>query len=162
MITFDDVTNDSLPILADILNYYVKHTTVTFHTRQVTSEDMAGKVFFDQPRFKTFLIKQAGQIIGYCAVSPWKKQEAYEHTGEINVYLAHDYTGKGIGSIAIQHLLTYAQENEVNNLIAGICSENIPSIRLFEEAGFTHCAHFQKVGKKLGRFVDTVYLQKID
>jgi len=161
MITFDDVTTESLPILADILNYYVEHTTITFHTQPVTSEDMGGKVFFHQPRFKTFLIKQAGQIIGYCAVSPWKKQEAYEHTGEISVYLAYDYTGKGIGSVAIQHLLSYAKEMEVNNLIAGICSENIPSIKLFEKAGFKHCAHFQKVGTKFGRILDTVYLQLV-
>ena len=75
-IIFEDVTAASLPKLADILNYYVAHTTVTFHTAKLTLADMHSKVFFEHPRFKSFLIKHGGNIIGYCAVSPWKKQEA--------------------------------------------------------------------------------------
>ena len=160
-ITFEPVTDDSLTILAGILNYYVVNTTVTFHTKLLSAADIRSKVFFTQPVFRSFLVKKDGRIIGYCAISPWKQQEAYAHTGEINIYLAYDATGKGIGSQAINYLLSYAQEHDINNLIAGICSENKASIRLFEKSGFRQCGHFQKVGTKFGRILDTVYLQKI-
>jgi L-amino acid N-acyltransferase YncA len=158
---FQEARIDDLAILADILNYYIEHTTVSFHTKPVTIEEMSTKIFFDQPRFKTFVIRDMDLIIGYCGLSPWKKQEAYAHTGEISVYLAHDFTGKGIGSVAIKYLVTNAKGNDINNLIAGICSENIPSIKAFEKAGFEQCAHFEKVGKKFDRVLDTVYLQLI-
>ncbi len=159
-ISFAEVKHDHLRALADILNHYIEHTTVSFHTQLVTEADMQQKIFFDHPAFRSFLIKQGDGIIGYCAVSPWKKQEAYRHTGEINIYLAPEQTAKGIGSTAIEYLINYAKGNEINNLIAGLCSENYPSRRLFEKNGFVQCAHFKNVGRKFGRMLDTVYLQK--
>ena len=159
-ISFLDVKSEHLRALAEILNYYIEHTTVSFHTEKLDAEDMREKVFFSAPAFKSFVIEQDGQLIGYCAVSPWKKQEAYRHTGEINIYLAHGHTGKGFGSEAIAHLIEHARANKIHNLIAGLCSENYPSKRLFEKNGFEQCAHFRSVGEKFGRTLDTIYLQK--
>lgn len=158
--TIDDVLPEHLPRLAEILNYYVEHTTVTFHTTAVSVEDMASKVFFDQPYHKSFVIMEDGNVIGYCAVSQWKKQEAYRHTAEINIYLDHTHTGKNIGSMAIKHLEHFAMQNGINTLIAGLCSENMASKTLFEKNGYEHCATFKKVGVKFGRVLDVVYFQK--
>lgn len=159
--TFKDVQKEHLPLLADILNHYVLHTTVTFHKEPLNAGDMAEKVFFTSPHYKSFCILLDDMIIGYCAVSQWKKQEAYRNTAEINIYLHPEYTGKGIGSIAINHLEKFAKANEICTLIAGLCSENTPSKRLFEKNGYTHCATFLQVGNKFGRVLDTVYLQKL-
>jgi len=119
------------------------------------------KLFFDKPYYRSFLIVTDGAIAGYCAVSPWKKQEAYRHTAEVNIYLDHRRTGNGIGSLAIKRLEEFAVENDINTLIAGLCSENTPSRKLFEKNGYIQCAHFQQVGSKFGRMLDTIYFQKI-
>lgn len=160
-ISFQPVTDDILRALVDILNYYIEHTTVSFYTEKLSVDDMREKVIFDDSPFRAFSIKQAEKIIGYCAVSPWKKQQAYRHTGEINIYLAPDYTGKGIGSRAICFLEEHAKANDIHNLIAGLCAENYQSKRLFEKNGFVQCAYFKEVGKKFGRTLDTMYLQKL-
>lgn len=161
-IMFEAVISDSLQTLADILNYYIEHTTANFHTASLTAADMEAKVFFKHPRYQSFLVKDSAKsIIGYCIIGPWKEHEAYEHTGEVSIYLRHDCTAKGIGTLAIQHLESHARAHSITNLIACICSENAASIRLFEKAGFQHCAHFRQVGHKFGRALDTVYLQKI-
>lgn len=159
-IAFISVREDLLRAFADIINYYIEHTTVSFHTQLLSEEDMKDKIFFQHPAFQSFAIMKADELIGFCAVSPWKKQEAYRHTGEINIYLAPEQTGKGIGGIAIAQLIAHAQANDIQNLIAGLCSENYPSRRVFEKAGFELCAHFKGVGKKFGRVLDTIYLQK--
>jgi len=161
MHTFEEAQNFHLPLLAEILNYYVLNSTVTFHKEVLTAIDMTDKVFFDQPYYKCYVISEGGKPIGYCAVSQWKKQEAYRHTAEINMYLHHSYTGKGIGSSAIQHLESFAKANDIHTLIAGLCSENMPSKKVFEKNGYTQCATFQKVGKKFGRVLDVIYLQKM-
>jgi L-amino acid N-acyltransferase YncA len=158
--SFAEVQPQHLPRLADILNHYVLNSTVTFHKELLTADDMAGKVFFDQPHYRSYIILHNGDIIGYCAVSQWKKQEAYRHTAEINIYLDHNHTGKGIGSAAIAHLEAFATENNIHTLIAGLCSENMPSKKLFEKNGYEHCATFRKVGHKFGRILDVIYLQK--
>lgn len=159
--TFEEVKEAHLSTLSDILNYYIIHSTVTFHKELLTANDMREKVFFTRPYYRSFLIKEGGTIIGYCALSPWKKQEAYRNTAEINIYLSHLYTGKGIGTKAIQHLENYARANDMHTLIAGLCSENIPSKKLFEKNGYQLCATFREVGHKFGRILDVIYLQKI-
>ena len=161
MYSFEEVDEGHLLKLTEILNHYIQHTTVTFHTQPLTVFEMAEKVFFTQPYHRAFVIKYQADVIGYCAVSQWKKQEAYRHTAEINVYLHHRCIGQGIGSMAIQHLEAFARDNDIHTLIAGLCSENTPSRRLFEKNGYAHCAHFQKVGQKFGRQLDVIYMQKI-
>jgi phosphinothricin acetyltransferase len=159
-ISFHPVTDEFLRVLVDILNYYIEHTTVSFHTERLSPDEMREKVYFGHSAFQAFVIKQESKIVGYCAVSPWKQQQAYRSTGEINIYLSHDHTGKGIGSKAINHLIEHAKANDIQNLIAGLCSENYPSRRLFEKNGFELCAHFKRVGRKFERLLDTIYLQK--
>ncbi len=161
MYSFEEVDEGHLPKLTEILNHYILHSTVTFHTQPLTVADMAEKVFFAQPYHRAFVIKYQTDVIGYCAVSQWKKQEAYRHTAEINVYLHHRCIGQGIGSMAIQHLESFARDNDIHTLIAGLCSENTPSRRLFEKNGYSHCATFRKVGQKFGRQLDVVYMQKM-
>lgn len=161
LISFQPVTECNLPLLANIINHYIEHTTVSFHTEKLQPDDMREKVFFGNPAFQAFTIRHSEEVIGYCAVSLWKKQQAYRHTAEVNIYLSPDYTGAGIGGIAIKHLEAHAQTAGIRNLIAGLCSENLPSKRLFEKAGFVQCAQFKGVGEKFGRTLDTIYLQKI-
>lgn len=161
LISFKPVIETDLSLLAGIINHYIEHTTVSFHTEKLQPDDMRDKVFFVNPAFQAFTIKYGEEVIGYCAISPWKKQQAYRHTAEVNIYLSPSYTGAGIGGKAVLHLEAHAKANNIQNLIAGLCSENLPSRRLFEKAGFVHCAHFRSVGEKFGRILDTVYLQKI-
>jgi phosphinothricin acetyltransferase len=149
-ISFHPVSADILRALADIMNHYIEHTTVSFHTEKLSEEDMKEKVFFPNPAFRAFSIRLGDELVGFCAVSPWKKQQAYRHTGEINIYLTPAHTGKGIGNVAIAYLLEYAKTHDIQNLIAGLCSENYPSKRLFEKAGFEPCAHFRNVAENSG------------
>src|SRR5689334_2076511 len=128
--SFAPVQEEHLPELAEVLNYYILNTTVSFHMAALTAEDMREKVFFNKPIYQSFLVMEDEQIIGYCAVSPWKKQEAYANTAEINIYLKKDATGKGIGSIAISFLEDFARKNDMHTLIAGVAEENTPSQKL--------------------------------
>lgn len=159
-VTFRRVADLDLPALAEILNYYIVNTTVTFHKELLTAADMRDKVYFDRPWYSAFVVEQCGTVIGYCAVSPWKKQEAYRHTAEVNIYLRHNAAGKGVGPQAVRFLEEFARSNDIHVLIAGLCSENEPSKRLFEKCGYEHCAHFRNVGRKFGRVLSTIYYQK--
>jgi L-amino acid N-acyltransferase YncA len=157
---FSPVQEAHLPALAEILNYYILNTTVTFHDELLSGDDMREKVFFPMSYHRAFTIFDRHSIIGYCAVTQWKKQQAYRHAGEVNIYLAPECTGKGIGSHALNHLEKFAKANQINTLIAALCAENEPSLKLFEKNGYIRCAHFRNMGLKFGRILDTIYLQK--
>lgn len=159
-IVFSNAQLNDLKTLADILNHYVVHSTATFHKEPLSVADMHEKIFFDKEYYQSFVIKDTNEIIGYCAISPWKKQEAYRHTAEINIYMRHDFAGKGVGTIAIPFLEKFAKDSDIQTLIAGLCSENVASQKLFEKNGYVQCATFKNVGRKFNRLLDVIYLQK--
>jgi phosphinothricin acetyltransferase len=50
---------------------------------------------------------------------------------------------------------------EANNhtVLSRISSDNLPSIRIHEKAGYTHIGVMKEVGFKFGKFLDVVVMQ---
>lgn len=160
-IEFKEMAEEYLPSVTDLYNHYVLHTTATFHTRPLSLNEMRSLVFFDNPRFKAFVILRAGVVCGYAIAAPFKRREAYDETAEVTVYLQPEITGQGIGSRAVQFIEDYAGANGFHALLALICGENTQSVRVFERNGYEKCAHYKEIGKKFGRRLDVVAYQKI-
>ncbi len=150
-----------LPEITRIYNHYVNHSTATFHTRTQSIEDMGQIVFFNNDRYKCYVIVQGSEVCGYCILSPYHKREAFEGTAEISVYLAQEHSGKGLGGLAFDFIEDLAKSRELYVLIAAICHENEASIKLCERKGYVECGRFKGVGKKFGRVLDLVYFQKM-
>ncbi len=150
-----------LPEALAIYNLYVLNSTATFHTAPLTLPEMEEILFFDNPRFKSFAVLCEGAICGYAIAAQFKKREAYDSTAEATVYLKPEYTGKGIGSLAVKFIEEYALTQGFHVLTALICGENTQSIRMFEKNGYEQCAHYKEIGKKFGQWLDVVAYQKI-
>lgn len=158
---FEKVKEEHLQEILDIYTYYVLNTTATFHEKPITVEEMKELVFFEDPRYEAYVIKDGTRICGYVILTQYKKREAYDNTGQVTVYLKKDCISKGIGIYALNYIETIAKNKEFHVLIAVICGENEKSIRLFERNGYEKCAHYKEVGKKFGRWLDVVAYQKI-
>lgn len=160
-VKFVEINETYLPQVLEIYNYYVQKSTATFNTQPLTLEEMRQIVYYSDPRFKTFVIFDQDRLCGYCILARYKAREAYSITAEATLYLHPEFTGKGIGSQALQFLESLARQNQFHSLISIICGENTASIKLFEKNGYTKCAHFKEIGKKFGRLLDVVEYQKI-
>ncbi|MCX8128490.1 MAG: GNAT family N-acetyltransferase [Clostridia bacterium] len=160
-VVFEEIKEEHLDAVLDIYNYYVLNSTATFHIKPLDKAGMRDLVFFENPKYKAFVIINDSEICGYCILTQFRKREAYNISAEVTVYLKNGYTGKGIGSLAVRHIETLAKRNAIHVLIAGICGENNSSIRLFEKNGYMRCACFKEVGSKFGKLLDLVYYQKI-
>jgi phosphinothricin acetyltransferase len=162
-IIFEEAKEEHLQELLDIYTYYVLNTTATFHDHTVTMDEMRSLVIFDNPVYRTFIMRmdRSRIICGYVILTQHKKREAYDKTAEITVYLRPEYTGKGIGTRAIGHIEKYAKEVDMHALIATICGQNTNSISLFKHCGYFNCAHYKEVGRKFGQVLDVVSYEKI-
>lgn len=160
-IKFLELDETYLPQILEIYNYYIKNTTATFHIHPLTLNEMRRIVFYNDPRFKTFVIFNDDQLCGYCILARFKTREAYSITAEATLYLKPEFTGKGIGSQALQFLEKLARQKGFHSLIGGICAENTASIKLFEKNGYHQCAHYREIGTKFGRLLDIVHYQKL-
>ena len=160
-VKFIEINEEYLPEVREIYNYYIKNSTASFHIQPLNLEEMRRIVFYNDPRFKTFVIFDDGQLCGYCILARYKVRDAYSITAEATLYLKPGSTGKGIGSKALKFLETQARQNGFHSIIGVVCGENAASIRLFEKNGYTKCAHYKEIGKKFGRFLDIVEFQKL-
>jgi L-amino acid N-acyltransferase YncA len=160
-ISFVELCDERLNEITEIYNHYILNSTATFHGRRLSAEEMKEIVFFENPKYKTYLILQDDVICGYVILSQHKKREAYDGTAEITVYLKPDLTGKGIGTIALKHIEEIAHKSDIHVLVATIAGNNNSSIKLVEKNGYFKCAHYKEVGRKFGQLLDVVAYQKI-
>jgi L-amino acid N-acyltransferase YncA len=151
-----------ISVIREIYNYYVQHTTVTFHAELLDDSEMKSILFFKNSRFSSFTILNAtNQVVGYLILGYYKPRQAYDFTAEVTIYLHPDWIGKGIGKKAMEYVENIAKEREFHALLGVICAENETSIAMFKKFGYWECACFKEVGRKFNRWLDVVVYEKI-
>ena len=148
--------------IAGIFACYVTNSVATFeevppgvaHWRR-RLDDLAA-------RSLPFLAAEVGgKVVGYAYASPWRKSPAYRHTVEDTVYLAPEWTGKGLGRLLLERLLAECARAGVRQVIAVIADTGDPtSAALHHACGFVDAGRLRAVGHKQGRWVDTLLLQR--
>ncbi len=111
-----------------------------------------------------FLVAEAEadrSVCGFAYASPWRPKPAYRYTVEDTVYLSPDHTGRGIGSALLGGLLAGCAEVGARQVIAVIADTGSDaSAALHRRFGFTQAGLLSGVGRKHGRWIDTVLMQK--
>jgi L-amino acid N-acyltransferase YncA len=160
-IEFEELTEAHLKDVLDIYNWYVAHTTATWHYHALDEAEMRQLVLSGDKRYGSFIIRLDSEICGYVSIRQYKTREAYGDTAEIGVYLKNDRRGMGLGDAAVKHIEDFARDKGFHVLIASISGDNESSVRVFERNGFEKCAHYKEVGRKFGKLLDNVVYQKI-
>lgn len=102
-----------------------------------------------------------GQLAGYAYASSYRSRIAYHWTVENSVYVAAGMQGRGIGRALLGALIDACTERGYRQMVAVIGEPaNTASIALHERFGFTHVGTFQGLGRKHGRWLDTVQMQR--
>ncbi len=77
------VTKADASAIADIYNYYINHTVVTFEEEEITAEDMRNRIAQvlgkDQP---WIVYEKNSAVIGYAYAGEWKSRCAYRYSLE--------------------------------------------------------------------------------
>lgn len=162
-VSFIPVEKMHITALTEIYNEYVRTSTATFHYEPRSEAEMADMLLMNDPDYlsESWVVQADGDIAGYVYFAPYKKREAYRCSSEVTLYLKEAYTGKGIGTRALQMMERRARECGMHTLLSVICGENEGSIRLFEKCGYEKCAHLKQVGRKFDRLLDVVMYQKM-
>jgi L-amino acid N-acyltransferase YncA len=159
-LSFIPMLESDLSLVKEINDWYILNTTATYYTDPITFDQLKEVIYFNHPRYKSYVIYDDRIAVGYCYITHYKKRPAYDRTAEITIYLHKDHCHRGIGSQAIQYLEIQSLEVSLKNLIAGISADNTASIALFEKSGYIKCAHLKNVGEKFGMVLDVVLYQK--
>ncbi|MEI6275527.1 MAG: N-acetyltransferase family protein [Prolixibacteraceae bacterium] len=157
---FKEIEEQDFPAIKEIYDWYIEHSTATFHTEPIRIEQLKEFIFVNHPVYQSFMIHCDHQPAGYCFLTYYKNRQAYDRTAEVTIYLKAEYCGKGIGKVAMTYLEKIAADRGLKNLIGIISGDNEGSISLFEKSGYSKCAHFKNVGEKFNKVLDVVAFQK--
>jgi L-amino acid N-acyltransferase YncA len=157
---FEPLHEIDFVVVKEIYDYFIMHSTATFHTEPIAIKELKEFMYIDHPLYKSYLIYYEEAVAGYCYFSYFKKRQAYDRTAEVTLYLKPEFQNRGIGKATLHFLEEVAKKTIIKNLLAVITGSNFESIRLFEKSGYFKCAHFKNVGEKLGQILDVVIYQK--
>jgi L-amino acid N-acyltransferase YncA len=160
-IRFEELNDSHFQYIKEIYDYYVLNSTATYYTEKISIPELKEFIPVGNKKYQSFVIKSADEIIGFCYLSQYKKRQAYDRTAEVSVYLRWDFTGKGIGKLALEHLENIAWDQGIFVLVGIISADNENSTRLFEKCGYVNSGHLRQIGEKFGRVLDVVFYQKI-
>ena len=121
--------------IANIYNYYINNTIVTFEESQVMPDDIKEQILLVTQKLPWIVYEEGNKIIGYAYASEWKSRCAYKYSVETTVYLKHKHEGKGIGTLLYIQLIDTLKELGFHALIGGISLPNEASIALHEKIG---------------------------
>jgi phosphinothricin acetyltransferase len=106
-------------------------------------------------------VDAAGDVVGFGSISPYRSRPAYATSVESSVYVRRDRRGRGVGRALVHDLVRLARANGFHCLVARIVGANDASIALHAGAGYTMVGVEREIGRKFGRWLDVVEMQRI-
>jgi phosphinothricin acetyltransferase len=153
------VNPSDVQAIAEIYNYYIINTIITFEMEPVSSEEIAARIEKYLEIGPYLVYEEHQEVVGYAYVSKFRERKAYENTVESTIYLKNGLGGKGIGFQLYSELLSQTI-SKYRTVIAGIALPNEASVRFHEKCGFRKIGHFSEVGRKFGKWIDVGFWQK--
>ena len=100
-----------------------------------------------------------GRVVGYAYATQFRDRPAYSSTCENSIYVAPGNMGQGIGTRLLSSLVEACERAGFRQMIAVVGGAEPASIAIHLKAGFREAGRMKSVGRKHGRWLDTVYLQ---
>jgi len=154
-------TVDDAEAIRAIYNLEVVESTVTFDLVPRTLEDQRAWLDDRSGVHAVVVAEDAGDVVGFASLSQYKDRPAYRTTVEDSVYIRRDQRGKGVGKLLLAELVRLATAHGFHTVMARIVGDHEASIALHRALGFETVGTEREVGRKFGRWLDVVVMQRL-
>jgi phosphinothricin acetyltransferase len=145
-----------------IYNAEVRESTVTFDlVARSSAEQLAWIDEHSGGHPAIVAIDEADEVYGFASLSPYRPRPAYATTVEDSVYVRRDARGTGIGRLLLGDLVELALDHGFHSVIGRIVGGHDASIALHRSCGFVEVGVEKEVGRKFGKWLDVVLMQKM-
>jgi len=161
-VTIRHAVAGDLQALTDIYNHYIAHTPYTFDLAPKTTQQRAQwmQQFSKQGPHQLIVAVYAEAVIGYASSDSFRSKEAYQTSVETSVYLDHQRTRAGVGTLLYTALFESIGRSDIHRAYAGITQPNEGSVALHKKLGFERLGVYQEVGRKFGQYWDVHWFEK--
>jgi phosphinothricin acetyltransferase len=148
--------------LRAIYNVEVVETTVTFDLVPRSAAEQLAWIDEHQGGHPAIVaVGDDGDVAGFASLSPYRPRPAYAPTVEDSVYVRRDRRGLGIGRLLLSDLVNLARDHGFHSVIGRIVGGHDASIALHAACGFAEVGREREVGRKFGRWLDVVLMQRM-
>ena len=143
--------------VASIYGPAVEASIATFEEVAPTAAEMAERMRSTLLRTPWLVAEDDGQVVGYAYASRHHERPGYRWSVDISVYVARGFARRGIGRLLYAELLAILRRQGFVNVYAGIALPNVASIALHEGIGMRLVGTYERVGFKLGAWIDVAW-----
>lgn len=157
-----DAMPHHMAAVQSIYSHYVLHDLCSFEEEVPSVEQMQQRRADVIARGMPYLVALLdGEVAGYAYATAYRARSAYRHSVEDSVYVAQGMHGHGIGKALLREVIRRCTDAGFTQMVACVGnSANTGSLRLHESLGFVQVGVLRDIGFKLGRWVDTVLMQR--
>ena len=154
-------TLDDAPAIREIYNLEVTTSTATFDlVPRTLAEQRAWQAERSGARAVLVAVDD-DEVVGFGSLSPWRDRPAYATTVEDSVYVHRAHHGRGVGRALLDALVATATAHGFHACMARIVGGHDASIALHHACGFEIVGTEREVGRKLGRWLDVVLMERL-
>ena len=154
-------TVEDAPAVLEIYNHEVLTSTVTFDLVPRTLAEQESWITDRSGAHVVLVVEDEGEVVGFGALSQYRERAGYATTVEDSVYVHEHHRGKGVGRLLLAELVERATAHGFHALMAKVVGDHQASINLHAAAGFEVVGHEREVGRKFGRWLDVVLLERL-
>ena len=157
-----DATEADIPAIAALYADEVRERVATYEYDVPDEAEMAQRMRAVRAAgYPYFVAERDGRFAGYAYASSYRSRIGYRWTVEDTVYIVPEHQGQGVGKALLQRLIDACEASGFRQMIAVIGEPaNGASVALHEKLGFRTVGVFQGLGRKHGRWLDTVQMQR--
>ena len=144
-----------------IYNAEVTTTTVTFDLVPRSLEEQLAWLESHAGAHPAVVAADGAEVVGFGSLSPYRSRPAYATTVEDSVYVRADRRGEGFGGAILSELVALATIGGFHSVIARIVGGHQASIALHRSCAFDTVGVEREVGRKFGRWLDVVVMQRL-
>ena len=152
---------DDAEAIRTIYNLEVTGSTVTFDLVPRTLAEQQAWLAEHDGVHPAVVAEAGGEVVGFGSLAPYRARPAYATTVEDSVYVRRDCRGMGVGRAVLAELVRLATVHGFHAVMARIVGGHEASIGLHGACGFELVGIEREVGRKFGRWLDVVLMQRL-
>ncbi|WP_454831083.1 N-acetyltransferase family protein [Pseudoxanthomonas wuyuanensis] len=161
-LTLRDATLADIPAITALYADEVRERVATYEYDVPDQAEMARRMReLLAAGYPYFVAEFDGIFAGYAYASSYRSRIGYRWTVEDTVYITPAAQGRGVGKALLARLIDACEAKGYRQMVAVIGEPaNGASVALHERLGFRTVGVFHGLGRKHGRWLDTVQMQR--